>query len=501
MRLLALSVIASAALFVGVTVASAHTPTATITCTQVSFNFFNFSTTKTNVIHETVTIDAQTVASQDYSFSGATGANSIPITIPPGTHTVVATTSWTVDGGGTQSFTQTLSACSQATPSLTTNASGPVTVGGAIHDTAHLSGGVAPLTGTLTFDVYDANCTTKLATVSPATTVNGAGDYNSANYTPATAGSYNWVAHYSGDANNAKVDTACGAPNETSTVNKTTPSIATVLSTSSAQAPATVHDSSTLTGATANAGGTVTYTVYTNTACNAGARAAGTKTVTNGVVPNSDDLVFSSAGDFYWQAVYSGDANNGTATSVCTSEHLVVTSGGGGGGGETQSNTPSTPSTPTTPSTPQVTTQTTPATITTTPTRTKPAAKPTPKKHKVAPKPKKKPFKPPVVKKTVKTVTPPCYVVQVGPNSLTAGKPATLVLRVTGNKKPIPGVKVEVKGPGIMVLSGRTNGAGKTTLTLHPQKPGLLAFHTPAKKTCGAARIGVTSAFTPPVTG
>jgi hypothetical protein len=120
----------------------------------------------------------------------------------------------------------------------------------------------------------------------------------------------------------------------------------------------------------------------------------------------------------------------------------------------------------------------------------------------VTPKPKKKkPFKPPVVKKTVKTVTPPCYVVQVGPNSLTAGKPATLLLRVTGNKKPIPGVKVEVKGPGIMVLSGRTNGAGKTTLTLHPQKPGLLAFHTPAKKTCGTARIGVTSAFTPPVTG
>lgn len=379
-----------------------------------------------------------------------------------------------------------------------------MTVGAAIHDTAHLSGGVAPLTGTLTFDVYDSTCTTKLATVSPATTVNGAGDYNSANYTPATAGSYNWVAHYSGDANNTKLDTACGAPNETSVVNKTAPSISTVLSTGSATAPATVHDSATLSGATANAGGTVTYTVYTNTACNAGARAAGTKTVTNGAIPNSDDLVFSSAGDFYWQAVYSGDASNGPATSVCTSEHLVVTSGGGGGGGggETQSNTPSTPSTPTTQSTPQVTTQTAPATITTTPTTTKPAVKPTPKptKHKVTPKPKKKPFKPPVVKKKVKTVTPPCYVVQVGPNSLTAGKPATLELRVTGNKKPIPGVKVEVKGPGIMVLSGRTNGAGKTTLTLHPEKPGLLAFHTPAKQTCGTARIGVV-AFTPPVTG
>src|SRR5207253_501830 len=71
--------------------------------------------------------------------------------------------------------------------------------------------------------------------------------------------------------------------------------------------------------------GSVTYTVYSDNACSANARDAGTKSVTNGVVPDSNALEFNVAGDFYWQAVYSGDANNVTATSTCTEEHLVVT--------------------------------------------------------------------------------------------------------------------------------------------------------------------------------
>jgi hypothetical protein len=102
------------------------------------------------------------------------------------------------------------------------------------------------------------------------------------------------------------------------------PSIATTLSAETITVGGTVHDSATLTGATADAGGTVTYTVYTNNTCTENAQAAGTKTVTNGVVPDSDAVTFNTAGDYYWQAVYSGDANNNSATSVCTSEHLVV---------------------------------------------------------------------------------------------------------------------------------------------------------------------------------
>ena len=68
----------------------------------------------------------------------------------------------------------------------------------------------------------------------------------------------------------------------------------------------------------------MTYTIYTNTACTSGAIDAGTKTVTNGSVPNSDGIVFNSVGTWYWQAVYSGDASNAAATSACTEETLVV---------------------------------------------------------------------------------------------------------------------------------------------------------------------------------
>ncbi len=102
------------------------------------------------------------------------------------------------------------------------------------------------------------------------------------------------------------------------------PTIATTLSATSVPVGTTVHDSATLTGATANAGGTVTYTVNIDSACSAG-RPAGTVTVTNGVVPDSNSITFNTAGDFFWQAIYSGDDNNNGATSVCTSEHLVVT--------------------------------------------------------------------------------------------------------------------------------------------------------------------------------
>src|SRR5207302_9665668 len=72
------------------------------------------------------------------------------------------------------------------------------------------------------------------------------------------------------------------------------------------------------------ASGTVTYTVNTDSSCLLGARDAGTKAVTNGVVTDSDGLQFNSAGTFYWQAVYTGDANNLGASSACTSEQLVI---------------------------------------------------------------------------------------------------------------------------------------------------------------------------------
>jgi hypothetical protein len=100
--------------------------------------------------------------------------------------------------------------------------------------------------------------------------------------------------------------------------------ITTSLSANPVEVGSTVHDSAALTGQTTDAGGTVTYTVYTDSGCTSVYAAAGTKTVTNGIVPDSDPITFNSTGTFYWQAVYSGDGKNQSATSICTSEALVV---------------------------------------------------------------------------------------------------------------------------------------------------------------------------------
>ncbi len=102
------------------------------------------------------------------------------------------------------------------------------------------------------------------------------------------------------------------------------PTIATILSSNSITLGGIVHDSAILTGATATAGGTVTYTIYTNNTCTLNPRAAGTVTVTNHLVPDSNPITFNSFGTYYWQAVYSGDANNNGATSDCLTEEMMV---------------------------------------------------------------------------------------------------------------------------------------------------------------------------------
>ena len=131
-----------------------------------------------------------------------------------------------------------------------------------------------------------------------------------------------------GDANNDGTLSACGA--EPFAVTQTTPTLGTALSASSAAIGTPVTDTASLAGATIDAGGAVTYTVYTDSACTTLATASEISaqppaaTVTSGVVPDSAPVSFLAAGSYFWQAVYSGDANNSTATSVCTSEPITI---------------------------------------------------------------------------------------------------------------------------------------------------------------------------------
>jgi hypothetical protein len=202
-----------------------------------------------------------------------------------------------------------------ASPTISTTLSQTAAVPGVtVHDSSALAGASSDAGGTVTYSVYtDASCTQGKQDAGTKTVTNGVVP-NSDGIQFNSPGDFYWQAVYSGDDNNNGASSTC--TDEHLVIAKNSPTIATTLSATSGAIGDTVHDSSALTGATVTAGGTVTYTVYTNNTCTQGAVAAGVKTVTNGTVPDSNGIQFNSAGDFFWQAVYSGDNANNGATSA-----------------------------------------------------------------------------------------------------------------------------------------------------------------------------------------
>ena len=88
-----------------------------------------------------------------------------------------------------------------------------------------------------------------------------------------------------------------------------------------------ISDSATLSGATANAGGTITFRLYSNATC--------TTEVTTGLTPvtvngngnyGSGNYTPTAVGTYYWIASYSGDASNEAASGACgdTGESSIV---------------------------------------------------------------------------------------------------------------------------------------------------------------------------------
>src|SRR5205085_2268547 len=90
---------------------------------------------------------------------------------------------------------------------------------------------------------------------------------------------------------------------------------------------ASAHENASLTGKTADAGGTVSYALYSNNDCTGlvADLTPTTNTVVNGSVPDSKAYQFNTAGTFYFRATYSGDNNNtGPVSSGCAAEPLTV---------------------------------------------------------------------------------------------------------------------------------------------------------------------------------
>ena len=104
----------------------------------------------------------------------------------------------------------------KASPAISAAASATVAFGGAVSDQVTLSGGETP-SGTIVFNLYtssDAACAG-----APAFTVTkniaGSGNVNSDTYVAPAAGTYHWLAIYTGDDNNSAASSSCGDSNQT----------------------------------------------------------------------------------------------------------------------------------------------------------------------------------------------------------------------------------------------------------------------------------------------
>ena len=290
-------------------------------------------TNSNNVYSNTVTV------SGNGTYETVSGSN-------PGGYlpTEAGTYQWVVSYTGdsnnheaTSTFTSEPQVVSPASPSLTTTPGGTVVIGSGtnLSDSARLSG-THNGTGSITFYLFAPGVTpdgTDSNNVySNTVTVSGNGTYTTASgnnpggYLPTEAGTYEWVASYSGDSNNnGATSTFTSEPQVVSPASPTlttTPNVTTVtLGTSSV----TLKDTADLEGGYSPTG-SITFTlflgstkVYTETATVSG---NGTYTTATGYMLPSTGTV---TGTYQWDATYSGDTNNKTVSdNNNTNEQVVV---------------------------------------------------------------------------------------------------------------------------------------------------------------------------------
>lgn len=191
--------------------------------------------------------------------------------------------------------------------------------------------------GTVTFKLFgpdDPSCTgTPLYTDADKPVSSGIA--TSGEFTTAKAGTYRWVAHYSGGGGMPEANGACGDTDESTAVAKATPSLEHTVkdvATDNAwddteTAGAKAYDSASLTGTAAGITptGTVTYNLYPSGDCS-GTPAPEQVTVTNvGSVPLSAATAALAAGAYSYKASYSGDPNYDSVDSTCAGFSVAET--------------------------------------------------------------------------------------------------------------------------------------------------------------------------------
>lgn len=225
-------------------------------------------------------------------------------------------------------------ASDQAAPSISTVASNGGPVGTKIHDTAQLSGGVNP-TGTVTFFLFPPSNPTcsgegssgAVQTVTVPLGTDGSATSAGTPYTTTEVGVYNWVASYSGDANNLGATTSCGAEQVTI---RTDPTTVVTVASAGGKTGVAIHDTAKVTG-TFLPTGTVTFTLYgpTDTHCTAAPIFTSTKALNgSGSATSASFSATAATGTYNWIATYSGDARSAGSKSKCGAEPVSITASG-----------------------------------------------------------------------------------------------------------------------------------------------------------------------------
>jgi hypothetical protein len=208
-----------------------------------------------------------------------------------------------------------LSTVSKAAPTLSGSASA-ATVGGAIHDEVSLSGGFSP-SGNVTFSVYapgDTSCTTVLGS---STVEIQSGQAISGDLATSEAGEFRWTASYPGDANNEAVALACNAANQTSTVNKASPTLSGV-ATPAVDVGQTITDSATLAGGF-TPGDDLVFRTYApgDSSCAGPAEYEAPVPVSGNGTYAPPGFAPASPGLYRWTVESQGDANNEAVSTAC----------------------------------------------------------------------------------------------------------------------------------------------------------------------------------------
>jgi hypothetical protein len=250
------------------------------------------------------------------------------------------------DSSGTECFT-----VNPVTPTLATTAGAAVLLGNPVTDGATLTGlatkpaspvinltgsGGAAAGGTITFTLYGPNnCSTVAYTSSPVA-ISSSGTA-SAQFTPTLAGTYHWVASYSGDSpnnNGTTHNTACDDTNEDVVVN-TVPSSMTTAQTWIPRDSATISAPSG-TGALA---GTVSFALYASGDCAVGGDSAiysttrtvaGTSPQTVNTADSATQPAAQTAGSYSWSVSYdsTNDAQRDIPASCHETSSLTIANGG-----------------------------------------------------------------------------------------------------------------------------------------------------------------------------